>query len=148
MDEVLKIENRMIHEGIDLKVGAKELLIYLKENNYKTAIATSSTSERALTILKQHDFAKYFDQFVFAEELTKGKPDPEVFLKACEKVGEKPEECLVLEDSEAGIQASFAANIPVICIPDMKLPTQEYLNKTIAVLKSLNEVIEQLQTSL
>ena len=136
--QVLSVEERMINEGIDLKKGAKELLSYLKENNYKTAIATSSTCDRAMNILNQHDFAKYFDSFVFAEELTNGKPNPEVFLKACDKIGEEPKNCLVLEDSEAGIQAAYSANIPVICIPDMKMPAQEYLDKTIAVLESLD----------
>ena len=96
-------------------------------------------------ILKQHAIADQFDQFVFAEELTKSKPDPEVFLKACGKLSEKPEACLVLEDSEAGVQAAYAANIPVICIPDMKMPSSTHLNMTKAVLKSLNEAISYLQ---
>lgn len=140
--EVLKAEERMIAEGIDLKAGAKELLTYLKENQYKTAIATSSTRDRALMILNQHEFAGYFDEFVFAEDITRSKPDPEGYLKACDRLGEKPENCLVLEDSEAGILAAYSAGIPVICIPDMKIPAKEYLDKTMLVLKALDEVIK------
>ena len=73
--------------------------------------------------------------------MEKGKPDPDIFLKACNKLSVKPEECLVLEDSEAGIQAAYSANIPVICIPDMKVPNQDYLDMTKIVLGSLEEVI-------
>jgi len=144
LNNVFEAENRMIREGIALKAGAKELVSYLKEKQYKMAIATSSTRDRAMSILNQHDFAKYFDEFVFAEELVNGKPDPEVFIKACNKLNEEPEKCLVLEDSEAGIQAACSANIPVICIPDMKTPAREYLDKTRAVLTSLDKVMELL----
>lgn len=52
-----------------------------------------------MTILKQHNIIGYFDEFVFGNEVEKGKPNPDIFLKACEKLSEKPEECLVLEDS-------------------------------------------------
>ena len=143
--QVQEIEQQLIREGVNLKPGAKELLACLKENHYKTAIATSSKKERALTILKQHNVVECFDQFVFAEDISRSKPDPDVFLKACSKLVENPESCLVLEDSEAGIQAAHAANIPVICIPDMKVPSANYLEMTEAILKSLDEVINYLK---
>ena len=141
LESVYKIENRLIAQGVDLKYGAKELLSYLKDNNFKIAIASSSTRDRALTILKQHHIVEYFDDFVFGNEVEKGKPNPDIFLKACDKLSEKPEKCLVLEDSEAGIQSAYSANIPVICIPDMKVPNQHYLDMTKTVLDSLEEVI-------
>ena len=144
LDNVYKIENRFIAQGVDLKYGAKELLSYLKNNNFKIAIASSSTRDRALTILKQHNIVEYFDDFVFGNEVEKGKPNPDIFLKACDKLSEKPEKCLVLEDSEAGIQSAYSANIPVICIPDMKVPNDSYLNMTKEVLSSLEEVISYL----
>ncbi len=144
LDNVYKIENRFIAQGVDLKYGAKELLSYLKDNNFKIAIASSSTRDRALTILKQHNIVEYFDDFVFGNEVEKGKPNPDIFLKACDKLSEKPEKCLVLEDSEAGIQSAYSANIPVICIPDMKVPNDSYLNMTKEVLSSLEEVISYL----
>lgn len=144
LDNVFKIEDKFINAGIDLKTGAKELLTYLKENNFKVAIASSSTKDRALTILKQHNLVEYFDEFVFGNEVEKGKPNSDIFLKACDKLSENPEECLVLEDSEAGIQAAYSANIPVICIPDIKVPNQHYLNMTKEVLSSLEEVINYL----
>ena len=145
--KVLKIEDKFIEQGIDLKTGAKELLKYLKDKGFKTAIASSSTKDRALTILKKHNFIEYFNDFVFGDEVEKGKPNPDIFLKACDKLLEKPEECLVLEDSEAGIQAAHSANVPVICIPDMKVPSEYYLDMTKVVLNSLEEVISYLKKS-
>lgn len=144
LEKVFDVESRLLAEGVDLKHGARKLLEYLKENHYKIAIASSSTKDRALGILKQHDITDYFDDFVFAGEVEKGKPNPDIFLKVCEKLGENTNECLVLEDSEAGIQAAYSAQIPVICIPDMKKPDKKYLDKSIAVLNSLEEVVDYL----
>lgn len=141
LDNVLEIESKFLAQGVALKTGAKELLSYLKNKCFKIAIASSSTEHRVLTILRQHNIIEYFDEFVFGHEVKKGKPNPDIFLKDCYKLSEKPEECLVLEDSEAGIQSAYSANIPVICIPDMKLPNQHYLDMTKAVLHSLEEVI-------
>lgn len=141
----VEIEKRLTAQGVALKNGARELLAYLKRNGYRIAVASSSTAQRAWMILRQHGVDGYFEESVFAHEVTKGKPDPEAFLKACGKLGMKPEECLVLEDSEAGIQASYAAAIPVICIPDMKKPSQQYIDKTAAVLDSLTDVIGYLE---
>lgn len=138
---MLEMESKFLAQGVALKTGAKELLEYLKDKCFKIAIASSSTEDRALTILRQHNIIEYFDEFVFGHEVKKGKPNPDIFLKTCDKLSEKPEECLVLEDSEAGIQAAYSASIPVICIPDMKVPNQHYLDMTKTVLRSLKEVI-------
>ncbi len=144
LDTVLKIENKLLEQGVDLKSGAKELLRYLKDKGFKIVIASSSTKDRALNILKQHNLIEYFDEFVFGHEVKNGKPNPDIFIKACEKISENPEGCLVLEDSEAGIQSAYSANIPVICIPDMKMPDKSYLDMTKAVLNSLEDVISYL----
>lgn len=148
LKNVLEVETRFLSQGVDLKHGVKELLQFLKENEYKIGLATSSTKDRALNILRQHGIIDYFNIFVFGNEVEKGKPNPDIFLKACEKLHENPKNCLVLEDSEAGIEASYSANIPVICIPDMKKPAMQYLDKTVAVYETLDKVIDFLQKEL
>lgn len=145
LKNVLEVETRLLSQGVDLKHGVKELLHFLKENEYKIGLATSSTKDRALNILRQHGIIDYFNIFVFGNEVEKGKPNPDIFLKACEKLNENPKDCLVLEDSEAGIEASYSANIPVICIPDMKKLAMQYLDKTAAVYETLDKVIDFLQ---
>ena len=145
VEEVLRIEKKILDEGVDVMPGARELLVYLKENAYKTAVASSSARERSIRLLEQHDLVKYFDDFVFGPEVTRGKPNPDIFLKAVEKLGIEPENCLVLEDSQAGIQAAYSAGMQVICIPDLKYPTEEYVEKATAVKESLFDVISYLK---
>lgn len=145
MDLYKSIENEYVQKGIPLKDGAKEILTYLKENDYKISLASSSTRERALTILKDNQIDQYFDYYTFGYEVPQGKPAPDIFIKACEKTNCLPEESLILEDSEAGIQAAASAGIPVICIPDLKMPSEEMIGKTAAVLKSLYYVREWLE---
>ena len=83
---------------------------------------------------------QYFDDMVFGTEIERGKPWPDIFLKAAEKAHAAPADCLVLEDSEAGIQAAHAAGIDVLCVPDMKMPAESYQQMTAAMLKSLDDV--------
>ena len=148
-DELLKkyFEKEKIktEEGIPLKPGARELLTFLKNNGYKIIVASSSTRARAEKILADNDVLKYFDDLIFGYEVPRGKPFPDIFIKACEKLGVEKTEAIVLEDSEAGIDAAFSAEIPVICIPDMKVPDKEHLRKTSFVMNSLFDVIEYIK---
>ena len=145
LDEGLKIINEDIQKDIDrgipLKKGAKELLDYLKENRYKIVLATSSTKERALTLLEKDQVLDYFDCYVFGSDVKHGKPYPDVFLKAADIVDSDPKKCLVLEDSEAGIKAAYDAHIKVICIPDLKMPDNDHQKLLEAMLPSLDEVL-------
>lgn len=133
-------------EGVPVKKGLVELLHYLKDNNYKTIVATSSNRDRVDKILAQAKITEFFDDSICGDEVTKGKPNPEVFLKSCQKLGVNVDEAIVLEDSEAGIQASYDANIKVICIPDMKYPEKQYEEKTFKILKGLTEVTAYLKS--
>lgn len=133
-------------EGVPVKKGLVELLHYLKDNNYKTIVATSSNRDRVDKILAQAKITEFFDDSICGDEVTKGKPNPKVFLKSCQKLGVNVDEAIVLEDSEAGIQASYDANIKVICIPDMKYPEKQYEEKTFKILKDLTEVTAYLKS--
>ena len=133
-------------EGVPVKKGLVELLHYLKDNNYKTIVATSSNRDRVDKILAQAKITEFFDDSICGDEVTKGKPNPEVFLKSCQKLGVNVDEAIVLEDSEAGIQASYDANIKVICIPDMRYPEKQYKEKTFKILKDLTEVTVYLKS--
>lgn len=142
-----------VHEWIDeslrtyvpKKKGIDRLLHYLKDNNYKTIVATSSARVRVDEILKNAQISEFFDDSICGDEVTHGKPNPEIFLTACQKLGVKPEEALVLEDSEAGILAAYDGHIDVICVPDMKYPEPEFASKATKIVDSLDDVIEFLQ---
>lgn len=138
----MAMEKERVAVGIPLKPYAKEILSYLKENNLKTIVASSSVRERAEKILESHDILKHFDDLVFGYEVPRGKPYPDIFLKACEKLGVSADEAIVIEDSEAGINASYSANIPVICIPDMKYPVKKYKDMATYIVKDLKDAMK------
>lgn len=140
-----KREKEYFRKGVALKQGARELLSYLKRRQYKIILASSSTKERAVGVLSRNGIGAFFDGMVFGEDVERGKPYPDIFEKACEYAGEPPQSCLVLEDSEAGIQAAYAAGIDVICIPDMKEPGEEFRRMETAELPSLADVIPWLE---
>lgn len=144
-DECIKrvhemVDGRFRTEGVPLKNGLLELLKYLKKNKFKTIVATSSERKRVNVILKRGKIWEYFDDSICGDEVENGKPDPEVFLKACRKLKISTEEAMVLEDSEAGIQAAYDGKIKVICVPDMKYPADNYVGMTTRICKDLAEV--------
>lgn len=131
--------------GVDLKKGAKELLQFLKENNVKIGLATSSAEERSKGVLRQNGVLDYFDEFVFSHEVENGKPHPDIFIKCLEKLQVNNNEALILEDSEAGVNAAYNAKIDVINVPDLKDITLDAKSKVKCQCKSLDEVIAYLQ---
>ena len=145
MDEVWDDVHVWIDESlrqyVPKKKGLVELLEYLKANNYKTIVATSSGRARVDEILKNADLTKYFDDSICGDEVTHGKPHPEIFLTACQKIDVKPEEALVLEDSFVGVEAAYRAGIPCIMIPDLLLPQHKQKEETVAIVSSLKDVI-------
>lgn len=137
-----KIDTRIIKEK-PLKEGLIALLSYLKDNDYKTAIATSSTKNRVEILLPTLGLDSYFDTIVCGDEVKRSKPYPDIFLKAAEKLQVNPTHALVLEDSESGLKAAQAAHMKAICIPDMKYPNEA---SDAFILESLNKVISFLPT--
>lgn len=137
-------EKEYFKKGVALKSGAVELLSYLENRQFKILLASSSTKDRAIEVLKQNSINSFFDHMVFGTDVKRGKPFPDIYIKACEYAEEPPKNCLVLEDSEAGIQAAYSAGIEVICIPDMKAPGEEFCKKIVAQFSSLGDVISWL----
>ena len=93
-----------------------KVLEYLKEG--KMPIALGSASKNAKPILEKVSLLSYFKIIVDGNSVTKAKPDPEVFLIAADQLGVNPENCIVFEDAQAGIQAANAANMISIGIGD------------------------------
>ena len=93
----------------DVLPGALDFLKFLKANNIKTALG--SASKNAPLILEKTALSKYLDAISCGLDVTKSKPDPEVFLVAAKKLGIAPEDCVVVEDAHAGIQAAKNGNM-------------------------------------
>ena len=146
LDKVYELEARILAKGVNLKKGAKNLLAFLQREGILIALATSSVESRARIILDSNGILSLFDHLVFAKDVKRSKPYPDIFLKACSDLNVLPENCIVLEDSEAGIEAAYRAGIPVICIPDLKMPAQSFLNKTEQVFQDLDAVRDYLES--
>ena len=139
MDEDLK------KFGIEKKPYVDEILDFLKEEGIKRALVTATHETKAREYLKEIELEEKFDKVICADMVENGKPDPDIYLFACEKIGEKPSDCLALEDSPNGVRSAYSAGVDVIMVPDLSEPDEE-LNKII--LKSagsLKDVISFLQ---
>lgn len=99
--------------------GAYELLIELKTNRIKRALG--SASKNAGMILDRLELNRFFDAVVDGNKVSKAKPDPEVFLKAAEELGLLPEECVVFEDAQAGVEAAKNGNMRCVGVGDAEL---------------------------
>lgn len=113
--------------GIELKDGAEDLLMYLKENGYRIALATATPPDRAEKYLKAHDLYKYFDVTVSASMVSLGKPAPDIYLRAAEMLGLSAQSCLALEDSPNGIRSASSAGCVTVMVPDLDKPNDDIL---------------------
>ena len=108
--------------GFELKAGVKELLDYLKNKGVRMAIATSTVRERAEKHLKAHDIYDYFDEIVYGDTVPKGKPAPDIYLKACEVLDVNPENAIGIEDSINGVISSSTAGLHTVMVVDLIQP--------------------------
>lgn len=127
-------------EGIKLKEGVLELLDFLKEKNIDKVVATSTDKNIAEKELKETGIYDYFNNFIFGDEVTKGKPDPQIFLEACKKFNVQPKNAVVLEDSVLGLRAATAGKIKCIVVEDTVKLTSEENRLAFKKFKNLLEV--------
>jgi len=134
------MEAYLDREGVELRPGAEECLRALREKKILTAVATASDTERIEKYLKRTGIYGYFDRFISATEVPEGKPSPDVYLCACEKLGLSPSECVAVEDAPNGILSAYRAGLKVIMVPDQTEPDEELRKLLFARADSLSEV--------
>lgn len=139
---------RVKRDGVPVKKGLFEILEYLKMQDFKIALATSTSSQSALAQLRMTDVYRYFDAFVCGEDVVLGKPHPEVFLTAAKRLDLAPADCIALEDSINGIKSAYAAGMKTIMIPDFLQPTDEILPKIDFLCADLQKAIEFINSRL
>lgn len=110
---------------IPLKKGAVELLTLLREKKIPCAVASSAPLDTVKLYLSQAGVLDYFQAFSTGGPDVKSKPAPDIFLRAAERLGVAPEDCLVLEDSVNGVKAGRAAGMTVCMVPDLKPYTKD-----------------------
>ena len=133
-------------QGIPEKPGVHELFAYLKEQNYRIGLASSTQQQAVYRQMKAAGIFDDFDVIVCGDMVTKSKPNPDIYLKACELMKVDPEECYAVEDSYNGIRAAHAAGMKAIMVPDLLEPTPEILELTDQKFNSLMELQKFLMT--
>ena len=132
------------NQGIPLKKGVKELFSMLKEKNYKIALATSAKRERVEKQIKDKWLKESFDAIVCGDDVEKGKPSPDIFLKAAKEIDVEAKDCFVVEDSPAGIKAAFSGGMKGIHVEDLKVADEDILKYCEKNFKNLQEIKEYL----
>ncbi|MBQ8305919.1 MAG: HAD family phosphatase [Blautia sp.] len=125
---------------LPLKPGVVELLSWLRENRIRTALASSTRSEIVRQELSDAGIIDFFDKIICGDMVSRSKPAPDIFLKACEELGVKPEEAYAVEDSYNGIRSASAGGLMPLMVPDLAEPTEEMKKLAVAVLPSLMAV--------
>ena len=108
--------------GIDKKPGVDELLDYLRAHRIKTAVATATDPARTKDYLTRIGIYDKFDRIVCATMVENGKPKPDIYLYACEQIGEAPADCIAVEDSPNGVRSATDAGIRTVMVPDLAEP--------------------------
>lgn len=128
--------------GVPLKTGLVRLLDFLKEQGYRFTIASSTQRPMIQMYLERAGLERYFDDsIVGGDEIVNGKPAPDIYFKAAQKLETAPERCMVFEDSLAGIEAAWRAGMKPVMVPD-KVPADSVTEERLyAKLKTLDEGI-------
>ena len=121
--------------------GIRELLAELKALNIPAAIASSSPPVFIKAVLRKFDLLDHFECVVSGEEVERGKPAPDVYLKAAELLGVKPQDCMVLEDARHGVAAAKAAGMKCIGFVNPNSGNQD-LSQADYVVHAVSEVAQ------
>lgn len=149
-DEFLRYRNEYFAEyfrkyGVPTKPGLREILEFLKDEGYRLAVASSSSNRSVTNQLKAVGVYDYFEAVITGDMVEHSKPAPDIYRRACEALGEAPEDCIALEDGKNGILSAHAAGCRVIMVPDMWQPDGEVKEIVLTVEESLFDVIEYLR---
>lgn len=142
-----RMDQDILENGLELKLGVHELFSYLKEHGYLIGLATSTGQERAERNLRNAGILDVFDQIVYGGTVPRGKPYPDIYIKACELLGVRPEEAMGIEDSLNGVKASALAGLYTVMVVDLIEPTQECREQANQIYDSLFDVISLLEKS-
>ncbi|MBP5608098.1 MAG: HAD family phosphatase [Lachnospiraceae bacterium] len=143
-DKLLNESSKIWHSRYDesplpMKAGVLELLDFLKDNNVPVGLASSTKKTSVEAELKQAGLYSYFDKIIGGDAVKISKPDPEIYLLACEIMGTVPKDATAIEDSYNGIRSAYAAGLKPVMVPDM-IPADDEMKKLSTVI--CNDLLE------
>lgn len=119
IEECMKRVRQKLSKYVPIKEGVHEILDFFREKEIRIAVASSSRAEQIESNLKIAGIREYFSEVISGTEVKHGKPAPDIFLLAAERICCEPGECYVFEDSENGIKAGYAAGCVTVMVPDL-----------------------------
>ena len=128
--------------GVEPKPGIFELLDYLERSEIPAAVTTSSPAERARKYLEPLGLWHRFRRICTGYEVARGKPEPDIYLFGAQSLGLRPENCLAIEDSPAGIQSAFRAGCMAVLVPDLDRADEAMKEKLFAQADRLSDLID------
>ena len=131
-------------DGLRLKPGVPDLLAWLDLHRLPRVVATSTRRERARSKLEATGLWTRMHALVGGDEVQRGKPAPDIYLEAAKRAGAQLERCLILEDSETGMNGALNAGIAAIMVPDMHPPSASLIARRPLLAESLFEVVAML----
>jgi len=145
VEELMRRRGEIATEFFANRVGlfpsTKRTLERLRDMKVRLAIATSSVSASARPFLDRHGLTPFFDVIVTGDEIERGKPDPDIYLRAAKKLGIGADACLVIEDALSGLAAGKAAGMRVAAIPDRRfVDARDYEKEADYALGNLSEI--------
>lgn len=148
-DEYASESSVIFHSRYDggrlpMKPGVKELLTFLKEHDKKIALASSTRQQVVTDELRDAGIIGYFDRIICGDMVSRSKPAPDIFLKACEELNISPSDSYAIEDSYNGIRAAHAGGLHPIMVPDLLPADEEMQSLAEIVLPNLTSVMEYL----
>ena len=151
LQEFYSINDRLYTEyveanGVPLKEGTIEILEFLKADNAKVAIASSSRKQMIENHLSRHNMIGYFDEIVGGDMVEHSKPSPDIYLKACQVLGFDPSDCYAVEDSYNGLRAAYSAGLKPVMVPDMQPYNEEIAKIVFKKFDSLTDLRKYLES--
>ena len=139
------VEERLKRE-VPVKPGLTDLLEHFRKEGVKLAVASSSYPEMIASNLRVSGTETYFDEIVSGSRIEHGKPAPDIFLYAADRLHLDPKDCYVFEDSVNGVLAGLAAGCATVMVPDYVPPTEEIRNSRAVICSSLSEALDEIRS--
>jgi HAD superfamily hydrolase (TIGR01509 family) len=141
----------LLSAGVPVMPGLYELLAALKQRGIPWAVATSNSRKAAENILTKIGVSKELNALAAGDEVSNGKPSPDVYLLAAERLNKAPEKCLAIEDSSVGCAAAHAAGMMVIAVPEEQFRDEKFecadhiMTSLLDVSGRLDEILNELR---
>ncbi len=141
MNRTAELFNKIeTEEGIPSMKGARAALEYLTKKGYRIALASSTDGNAVRRQMKNAGFIDFFETLTTGDTVVHGKPDPEIYARACASLGLSPDACCAIEDSPNGMRSAYRAGLSCIMVPDKIVPDDEMKKIAMCILPSLDAI--------